>query len=120
MDVKVVLRKSGWALVQYREADVSYRCWVPETMVVTTPDGRITVDDPSLGVPYGIRFDLLPDFHIKSVDLGEELHRRGIWTLEDMAANPNAVVASIVAVGGLQRSQLYQACVSLDNSGGSS
>ena len=74
--------------------------------VVELPDGNRRVipsdsNDATYGAPYGIPFALalvesgIPQRMANKIE--RELHKRNIWTLEDLEQNPSAAMSSIQA-----------------------
>lgn len=106
--VTPVRNKDGKTLVEWTYAQKLHRSWVP-TEDVLIVDGDHRVERPSAGVPYGHNFakSLTPSVTPDAIDA--ELKRRGIWTIEDLRANPNAALGALQSAYGVDLASLYQA-----------
>jgi hypothetical protein len=56
------------------------------------------VQDPHLGIPFGMDWSRLVIFRASPIDLDNELKRHGIWTYDDLFSRHNDVVAALQAV----------------------
>lgn len=89
MQVRVLKSKDGNSLVEWKKEGNTFRTWVPASEV---QDGY--VGNPERGLPYGD--DLVHELSMpSSADLEQALHNQGLWTREDMARNPQQVMAAI-------------------------
>ncbi len=98
MKVTIVQRTGGTVVVEWREGETPFRAALPLAELTLDRDGRTAeCKHPEWGIPYGEDFSA----HIHPAATGEsidrELKRAGIWTAEDLLANPNG------AAGALQR-----------------
>ena len=86
-------------VVEYKEGGEIKRCVLP-----------LDVEDIRLGAPYGLPFQML--LLKANVDermaqkIERELHKRNIWTVEDLQSNPNAALSAIQAAYSLDVQKL--------------
>lgn len=124
MKVRVTNTKSGMFLTEWEDPDGDglQRAWVTKEMILETldDDGHFaTVEQPERGVPYGADWkNILPEMNCTVVDLANELKRRGIWTIEDMRANPNIVRIALSNALGTGLSAILHAAAAYDASNG--
>jgi len=124
MKVRVITTKDGMYLIEWEDTDGDglQRKWVTKEMIFEflDDDGRLaTVEDPERGIPYGVDWKLiLPEISCTIVDLANELKRRGIWTTEDMRANPNSVRVALSTALGTGLSEILHAAAAYDASNG--
>jgi len=108
MDVKIVGRENGKVLVEWREDGCLRRGIVPEEVV----NGEVIDDELlSLAITYGIDFEFLLEQALDNVTpqaITCRLHNAGIWTYEDMRANPTVVRGVIMAAYGVDFQTLYR------------
>lgn len=89
MQVRVLKSKDGNSLVEWKVEGNIFRTWVPAGDVI---DGE--VQHPERGLLYGD--DLVHQLTMPtSADLEQALHNQGLWTREDMAHNPQQVMAAL-------------------------
>ena len=94
MNVKVITRIDEHALIEWVDAGQINRSIVPANEV----QGN-TCEQPERGVPYGEDWAaLLSELNVDL--LVSELHRRGIWTADDLQANHKAALGAIHTVAG--------------------
>ena len=94
--VRVIQRGRGAVLIQWNEDKRSLRGWVPD--VAIDSDQRVNTSELDKAIPYGIPFqDLLEDIIISKQQLIDELHRRNIWTEQDIINNPVEISRAITA-----------------------
>lgn len=109
MDVKVLDVQNGTAQIELIiDGDIK-RGLVPEEVL----QDNNTLDDAlvSLVVPYGLDWEyILEDAigHITPQRLAAELRRVGLWTIQDLRANPQAAFGALQAVYGLDFSALLR------------
>lgn len=109
-EVRVVRRKSNLMLVEWQDSEIPKRAWVSGDMIREDKGETALVDRPDAGVPYGVEFWRL--FRLNKVtpqDVDKALKRRGIWTIADLRADPNAALAAIQSVYGFNLSALLLA-----------
>lgn len=97
-----VVRDSGRGtkLVQWHDKGLLKRAWVPSHLVSSDLEVREKVLRES--PPYGLPFDqIVKSVTISADDFAEALHRRGIWTQEDVMKNPDAVSKALIAATGV-------------------
>lgn len=107
-EVAIKGKKAGMMLIQWEEDNTLHRSWVTSEQVVENPDGRFYAVDPHVGVPYGFDFTKLVTLKTTAKVLDREIKRREIWTLEDLRANPAALVSAIQAAYGVTRATILQ------------
>ena len=61
------------------------------------------------GAPYGLPWERLVKMEATPEKLADELHRNGIWTMEDVESNPRAIMGALQTVYGVELSTLIQA-----------
>jgi hypothetical protein len=111
--VRIIERNNETSLVQWVENGKLCRAYLPNSEV--TLDGKQSdrgrARAPHQGIEYGDDLEeaigKLPAVTINQVV--EALHQAGIWHLEDVAADPNRVVAAFQSVYRLQINTLLQA-----------
>lgn len=109
-EVQVIRRKNGLMLVEWQESDTPKRAWVSADMVKEDRGDTAKVDRPDAGVPYGVEFwRLISLRRVTPQDVDRELKRRGIWTIADLRANPNAALSAMQSLYGLNLSALLMA-----------
>lgn len=112
-EVTPIRRKGGLTLVQWRRGSKLHRNWVPDGDVVQ--DGELfVVDKPSAGIPYGQNFAKLLTPSVTPDAIDAELKRRGIWTIQDLRANPNSALGALQAAYGIDLAQLFQAAAAFE------
>lgn len=98
MKVTIVQRTGGTAAVEWREGETPYRATLPLAELTLDRDGRgAECGHPEWGIPFGEDFSALIHPAATGESIDRELKRAGIWTVEDLLANPNG------AAGALQR-----------------
>lgn len=89
MQVRVLKSKDGNSLVEWTVEGNIFRTWVPAGEV---QEGY--VDHPERGLAYGD--ELAHELEMPtSAELEQALHNQGLWTREDIAKNPQQVLAAI-------------------------
>jgi len=106
--VKVVQRNNQASLVEWITEDGDLRrATVPSAVII---NGACDSAELEYGIPYGVAWEQLitarDDFAPR---LARELRRRGIWTVEELEANPNAVLGAIQAAHGVDLAVLLRA-----------
>lgn len=100
--VKMLFRKKSATLVEYQKNGTPVRVSVPSNKVYpTTQNGEVEVTEATLreGIPYGVPWSIhLKDLVVKGEDIERELHKLGIWTLEDFRKNPGSLQNAILSV----------------------
>lgn len=109
-EVNVLRRKNGLLLVEWSEDSVPKRAWVTEDMVSDDVGETAQVEKPGAGVPQSVEWWRLIKLNKPTAkDIDRELKHRGIWTVADLQADPNAAMAAMQAVYGLDLATLLQA-----------
>lgn len=99
--IVTVVRDSGRGtkLVQWNDGGLK-RAWVPSHLVNEDLEvaWKVLQESPQYGLPF--------DHIVKSVTISADafadaLHRRGVWTQEDVMKNPDAVSKALIAATGI-------------------
>lgn len=72
------------------------------------------VERPSAGVPYGHNFAKMLTPSVTSDAIDAELKKRGIWTIEDLRANPNSALGALHSAYGVDLAALFQAAATFE------
>lgn len=105
--IVAIIRDSGRGthLVQWREGNRLKRAWVPSRLV--GHDLEVSAKTLRESPPYGLPFeDALKSVTIAAEDVAEALHRRNIWTFEDVQKNPDSVSKALIAAAELSVSRI--------------
>jgi len=89
-DVKIIDVVGKSALI---ERDLQ-RVYVPIEEVV---DGQVEEEVWKAGISFGVPWEEVIQCRVTPALIGRELRRRGIWTTEDVARQPNRVIAALQA-----------------------
>lgn len=85
VEVREVSHSGDVALVEWQDAEGRWqRRQLPQSEVV---DGKVGAEALEMGIPYGLPFAEMVAFPTPA-QVADELHRVGLWTLEDLEANP--------------------------------
>jgi hypothetical protein len=105
MKVKLIKQHGQAAIVEYQNEIGIQRVVVPMGTIV---NGE--VDDAMLeaGIPYGEPWSSAIQVHTTPETIETELHRRGIWTIEDARADPLKVREAALAAFGRDIQQLLR------------
>ena len=102
-----VVRDSGRGshLVQWSEEGRLKRAWVPSRLI--SKDLEVSPKTLKESPPYGIPFDdALKSVTIAASTIADALHRRNIWTYEDLQKNPGSVSRALIAASELSVSSI--------------
>jgi len=100
--VQIILQKNDLLLVQWKDQEDSpSRAWVTPDMVVSVEGKQAVVDSPSAGIPYGVEWAGLVEFHASPFAFQKFLRGQGIWTVADLRANPDGVRVALQATYGI-------------------
>lgn len=103
MIVKLIHERNGTALIEWIEDSQTHRAIVPADQVI---DGYCA--HPERGVPYGINFADYITIEVMPEDIDRELKRAGVWTVDDLHRQPQAVRAAInTAYGAVLQNLLH-------------
>lgn len=102
--VNVIRRKGATMLVQFADENGVQRVTLPSSSV--DDDGLVDVLELSLGIPYGLPWEEIVQFKATPETVTNELRRRGIWTREDLIADPNGAVSAFRTASGVDASRL--------------
>lgn len=99
--VRIIQQKRQSTLVEWTDEDGTQRVYVPTTEVDGT---AVHPDVLAVGIPYGDPFDDI--INLSGTDtvkatLIKELHKRGLYTADDVLANVRAVKAAVTDAYGL-------------------
>lgn len=100
MNIKVIGHIPGKALIEWNDG-VLRRGVIPDELVMGNQ-----VDDSciSLAVPYGVDFEAGLQQYVSVVTpetLTNALHNYGIWTMDDVSANPAKVQSALMSLYGI-------------------
>jgi len=115
MRVKLVSRKGQAALVEYLEGGALRRCVVPLSLL---SDDEVAPEALERGLPYGLPWEELLRLATTPEAVAQELRRRGIWTLADLRACPQAAVGALQSCYGVDRAALLRAAEHFDKERG--
>jgi hypothetical protein len=109
VSVQIIQRKGGLFLVEWKADNTLKRAWIDHELL-KVDDGRIgEVYMPQAGIPYGMDWSQLFNPTVSAVDFDRELKRRGIWTIDELRTQPNAVLGALRDAYGLDLAALLQA-----------
>ena len=91
MKVRVISHKNKTSLVEWDDGALN-RGYIPSDQI---EDGEVSSDTLSAAIPYGVQLDL-PCVTPEQIE--DQLHRAGIWTVEDIRKHPTEVKAVLEAV----------------------
>lgn len=109
MDVTVLARKGRSLLIEWTNEEGRQRSYVPVDSVYDK-QGKMVCDLAEQGIPYGVPWGLLAQ-QLPPIDgqvLQTELRRQGVWTVDDLKLNRNAVISAIQQTVGLSVNQLLR------------
>lgn len=107
-EVNVIRNKGGLSLIEWRVNGSVKRSWVPVSEV--RREGSVSlVNKPAAGIPHGHNFAKLLTPSVTPDAIDEELKRHGIWTIEDLRANPNSALGALQSAYGVDLASLFQA-----------
>lgn len=103
MNNVTIIKEQGQAVVvQWLAEDGSLRRGtVPATTVRDDHGAWVADDDLKVSIPYGDPFEIVLPRGPLQASLINELHRRNIWTCQDIMGQPDAVRGAILRVFGL-------------------
>jgi len=93
--VKVIDCKEGSALVEWVTEDGLKRVYVPEKKIV---DGMCLDKVLDAGIPYGVPWAQFLDVsEVTPENIQRTLYQHGIWTAEDIMADPTTALRAVQA-----------------------
>lgn len=99
--VKLVFRKKAAALVEYQENGVPIRVSIPSNKAYQTiNESEVEVSEKVLreGIPYGVPWAMhITETIVRGEQIENELHKAGIWTIEDFKKNPGAAQSAVLS-----------------------
>ena len=109
--VQIVRMKNGMTLVEWKdENNHPRRSWItPDMIIEETGPKMAIVDRPEAGVPYGMDFARVVNPSVTPEEIDRCLKRVGIWTIDDLRNNPQAVMGALKQAYGLDFAQLMLA-----------
>lgn len=109
--VRLVKTENEAALVEWTGKDgAQRRVTVPRTAVTGAAKQRLVEkDDLSMGIPYGIPVAQIIKMAATPEGVESELHKRGLWTAEDIIGNIQSVYGALQAVYGVDAATLVNA-----------
>lgn len=100
--VKLIFRKKAAVLVEYQKNGIPVRVSVPANKVHQISNSEeVEISEKVLreGIPYGVPWSVhITDTTINGMDVENELHKLGIWTVDDYKRNPGALQNAVMAV----------------------
>lgn len=103
---KVINRHKGLTLVEWLTDGALHRAWVTPDMITTEGDASVEVESPETGIPYGVTWSRLISANIDLKQLEAKLRNAGIWTVEDLQANPKKALGVLQLFAGDKLSEL--------------
>jgi hypothetical protein len=94
MNVKIIQKENGNALIEWVDEGQYHRSIVPLESVVDNQ-----TEHPEWGIEYGEDWAALVG-QIDAGELANELRRRGIWTKEDLRQHHKAALGAVMHVAG--------------------
>lgn len=114
-----VRHKNGLYLVEWKQGASLRRAWIRGDQIGWREGKRLGVTRPDGGIPYGVDWSrLIGNIIISSDDLDSELKRNGIWTTDDLRANPQSVFSAIQGATGVTLGLLINAAKEYDRAAG--
>ena len=106
MIVAVIRSGRGTILVQWQGNDGHlHRGWIPAQLINADLDISLSVLNEAM--PGGLPFEkMFTNISFSAEDLAEALHRRNIWTEEDIARNPNEIAKALLSASSLSVSKI--------------
>lgn len=94
MQVKVISKNKGVALVEWYTSDGTHRGYIPEQHITET---GVMDELISTAIPYGIDWEyVLAQLQPASPErFAQILRKRGVWTLKDARSMPNQVLSAL-------------------------
>lgn len=105
--VRVVRRDDAAALVEWDEP--ARRAIVPVAILEEREGGLWYCPQPEQGAAYGVDWAAVVQMQATPEQLALELHRRGVWTKEDLRARPAEALAALQTVYGVDVAALLRA-----------
>lgn len=91
--VRIIHQEGESALVEWHDGQQLQRTYVPANEI----DELGRVKAPEKGIPHGDDLLALIKVRVTPERVVERLHQSGIWTIDDLLANPNLVTGAINA-----------------------
>lgn len=98
VQAKVITRQQGLILVEWVDGVHPSRAWVTPDMVIEDAGRQLTIRHPEGGIPYGVDWSVLISGYISTDEIETRLKQSGLWTVEDLQAQPNVALGVIRAV----------------------
>lgn len=111
MKVKVIKRDKQSTLVEWVDAGIYHRGTIPVSEIA---DDEVNVETLNMSIPYGVPWAEYMNMDVKPEDIENELHRRGIWTSEDLRSKVNEAIGAIQTVYRTDVSTLLNAAKAFD------
>lgn len=96
--VKVIYEKGKTVLVEWFDDGMPVRGWLPWNKVNS---GVVETRELDWAQPYGLPWEDLIELRATPREMAKSLRNRGIWTIEDIRAQPDATLGAIMATYGL-------------------
>ncbi len=115
--VRVIAKKGKSALVEWGDDAGIHRAFVPTDSITLDSSNHdrtvVSADDLAIGLPYGVEWSTAVTFDLSVEEMEQALYRRGIWTVDDVRANPQAAVSALAYAYGANLRALYNAADSV-------
>ena len=106
-EVKVVSRHGSSALVQWLIRKTLNRGYVP--LEAISDESTVELEDLDAAIPYGVPWSNVITMTATPEALENRLHQIGVWTYDDLLANPQAVIGALQATYMVDFSALKRA-----------
>jgi hypothetical protein len=109
--VRLIREEGKAALVEWIDEDGRYqRAILPSKLVTDGVGGGwlVAQTDLDAGMPYGVPWAELITIEVTPQIIEHELRKAGLWTFQDLQANPNVTLGALVAAYGVSLSSLLR------------
>ena len=109
--VRIIRENGPTVLVEWSVKDDWRRAYVPKEVIRSL---RVPQDELDAGTPYGVRWEDLAVVTVTPQTIGQELRRRGLWTVRDCEYRVAEAQAAFVAACSADFGALLQAARKLE------
>jgi len=97
--VRVIAHHASTTLVEWSDGVSARRAFVPDMVL---DNGKVAQDELDAGIEYGIPWDklIVKNILVDARDICAALRANGIWTLENVHANPGVINGILVSLMG--------------------
>lgn len=96
MNVSLIKRQGGAAVIQWAAGGQVQRAVIPAAELVNLGGGQFECQAPELGAPYGLPWAELIQLTVTPEQAEQAFHNYGLWTAQDIQRN------HLQALGALQ------------------